>query len=293
MGFLKEDKSLNRVAFVVPRWIKTLFFLITMLILFCYSLLPFSSPSPTPSSPPPSCPPPSPLPPSICRPFLLTSATTTFATPSSISPLSPSSAPAIILCVYSFCDGPRLSRGPYLAIATVCSAASLVFVSLKASYLLMISSYSSHSKGGYVRAMEAALFVSSLGLAIGHVVVAYRTSCRERRKLLVYKIDIEANTKRNPRKELSVFFRSLSLKSMASSTRLLEILNEDRIYLTLFHKSHSLVWSLLARMDFRDIRKYSKKHEQSEKQTNLFVLTFHPKEIGSLMSNEVEELHKP
>ncbi|KAL0303860.1 UNVERIFIED_CONTAM: hypothetical protein Sradi_6254100 [Sesamum radiatum] len=118
---------------------------------------------------------------------------------------------AIILCVYSFCDGPRLSRGPYLAIATV-SAASLVFVSLKASYLIMMSSYSSHSKGGYVRAMEAALFVSSLGLAIGHVVVAYRTSCRERRKLLVYKIDIEA---------------------------------------------------------------------------------FHPKEIGSLMLNEVGELHKP
>jgi len=26
---------------------------------------------------------------------------------------------------------------------------------------------------------------------VGHFVVAYRTSCRERRKLLVYKIDIE------------------------------------------------------------------------------------------------------
>lgn len=91
--------------------------------------------------------------------------------------------------VYSFCDGPRLSRGPYLGVATVCSTASLVFVSLKASYVFMMNS---HSKGGYVRAMEAALFVSSLVLAIGHVVVAYRTSCRERRKLLVYKIDIEA-----------------------------------------------------------------------------------------------------
>ncbi|BBH09756.1 alpha/beta-Hydrolases superfamily protein [Prunus dulcis] len=29
-------------------------------------------------------------------------------------------------------------------------------------------------------------------LAVGHIVVAYRTSCRERRKLWVYKIDIEA-----------------------------------------------------------------------------------------------------
>lgn len=98
-----------------------------------------------------------------------------------------------VIGVYTFCDGPRLSRGPYLAIATVCSAASLVFVSLKASYVFMISSYNSdESKGGYARAMEAALFVSSLALAIGHVAVAYRTSCRERRKLLVYKIDIEA-----------------------------------------------------------------------------------------------------
>lgn len=37
-----------------------------------------------------------------------------------------------------------------------------------------------------------ALFLSSLALAMAHVVAAYRISCRERRKLLVYKIDIEA-----------------------------------------------------------------------------------------------------
>lgn len=39
--------------------------------------------------------------------------------------------------------------------------------------------------------MEAMLFCSMV-LAVGHIVVAYRTSCRERRKLLVYKIDAEA-----------------------------------------------------------------------------------------------------
>ncbi|OUZ99088.1 hypothetical protein BVC80_9077g13 [Macleaya cordata] len=50
------------------------------------------------------------------------------------------------------------------------------------------------SELGYVRAMEVALFSSSLVLAIGHIAVAYRTSCRERRKLLIYKIDIEACT---------------------------------------------------------------------------------------------------
>ncbi|CAI9772236.1 unnamed protein product [Fraxinus pennsylvanica] len=90
---------------------------------------------------------------------------------------------AIILCVYSFCDGPRLSRGPYLGIATICSVLSLVFVSLKAAYVF---------RRGYSGGVEVALFVCSFGLAIGHVVVAYRKSCRERRKLLVYKIDIEA-----------------------------------------------------------------------------------------------------
>lgn len=87
------------------------------------------------------------------------------------------------------CDGPRLSRGPYLGITTVCSVVSLVFVSLKASYVFSVSAL---DRGGYSRAMEMALFVCSLVLAVAHIVVAYRTSCRERRKLLVYKIDIEA-----------------------------------------------------------------------------------------------------
>ena len=92
------------------------------------------------------------------------------------------------LGVYSLCDGPRLSRGPYLGITMMCCVLSLMFVSLKAVYMFSIWGPSS----GYVRASEIALFVCSCALAVGHVVVAYRTSCRERRKLLVYKIDIEA-----------------------------------------------------------------------------------------------------
>ncbi|GMJ11887.1 hypothetical protein like AT2G40095 [Hibiscus trionum] len=94
---------------------------------------------------------------------------------------------AIIICVYGFCDGPGLSRGPYLGITTICSVSSLVFVSLKASFV-----FSSSTGKGYVPAMETALFICSMAMAIGHVIVAYRISCRERRKLLVYKIDIEA-----------------------------------------------------------------------------------------------------
>lgn len=67
--------------------------------------------------------------------------------------------------------------------------ASLAFVSFKASFVFGNPSIDRGGNGG---AMEVALFVSSLVLGVGHVVVAYRTSCRERRKLLIYKIDIEA-----------------------------------------------------------------------------------------------------
>ncbi|KAI3888647.1 hypothetical protein MKW92_002105 [Papaver armeniacum] len=97
----------------------------------------------------------------------------------------------IILCVYCLCDGPGLTRGPYLAITTICSVSSLAFVSLKASYAFCVPFVNSGGGGGghYIR---AALIMSSIVLAIGHIVVAYRTSCRERRKLLLYKIDIEA-----------------------------------------------------------------------------------------------------
>lgn len=92
--------------------------------------------------------------------------------------------------VYSLCDRPGISRGPYFAIATICSVSSLIFVSLKASYVFSGLNY--NYGDAYGRTMEIALFLSSWILAIGHIVVAYRISCRERRKLLVYKIDIEA-----------------------------------------------------------------------------------------------------
>ncbi|XP_047958769.1 uncharacterized protein LOC125204216 [Salvia hispanica] len=184
MRFSKDEKKLTKAAaaLAIPRWIRTLFFLITMLL----SLLIFSAPILL-----------------IVADALLPSAFLSAAIPINLQnlsshltnydfryslidiPLVSIVRSAIILCVYSFCDGPGLSRGPYLAIATVCSAASLVYVSLKASYVFVIG-------GRGAGAMETALFVSSWVLAIGHVVVAYRTSCRERRKLLVYKIDIEA-----------------------------------------------------------------------------------------------------
>ncbi|KZV34955.1 Alpha/beta hydrolase related protein [Dorcoceras hygrometricum] len=186
MGFFKEEKPLKRLAFLlVPRWMRTLFFLITMLL----SLLLFSAPilliiadvllpaalfSASLPLPPPSA---------TLQTLLAHLNSYDFRLSLIDIPLVSIARSAVILCVYSFCDGPRLSRWPYLGVATVCSVASMVFVSLKGSYMLMT---------GGCKALELGLFISSLGLAIGHVTVAHRTSCRERRKLLVYKIDIEA-----------------------------------------------------------------------------------------------------
>ncbi|EEC67365.1 hypothetical protein OsI_34470 [Oryza sativa Indica Group] len=36
------------------------------------------------------------------------------------------------------------------------------------------------------------MLLLSVALAAAHLAVAYRTSCRERRRLLVYRIDVEA-----------------------------------------------------------------------------------------------------
>ncbi|KAM5556668.1 hypothetical protein ABKV19_024181 [Rosa sericea] len=191
MGFiLKEEKSKK-----VLRGVKTVFFLITMLI----SLLLFSAPILL-----------------VIADTLLPSALLSASSSASLSletlsshfsnydfryslvdiPLISIIRSAVIFCVYSFCDGPRLSHGPYLGITTVCSVLSLVFVSFKASFVFgapVVSGSGAEEQGGeYLRASEIALFICSFALAVGHIVVAYRTSCRERRKLWVYKIDIEA-----------------------------------------------------------------------------------------------------
>ncbi|XP_050208725.1 uncharacterized protein LOC126659477 [Mercurialis annua] len=185
MGFVKEERSITRIL----RIIKTVFFLITMLISFLLfsapillvladTLLPFSllSASLSPSA-------------SFLSFQTLSSHFYNYDFRYSLIdiPLISVVRSAVIICVYCLCDGPRLSRGPYLAITAICSISSLIFVSLKAPYVFSVARNSDDDD-----AMEIALFVCSMVLAIGHIVVAYRTSCRERRKLLVFKIDIEA-----------------------------------------------------------------------------------------------------
>ncbi|KAL3375392.1 hypothetical protein AABB24_006732 [Solanum stoloniferum] len=106
----------------------------------------------------------------------------------------------IISCVYSMCDGPALSHGPYLGTATFCSIISIVLLSVKASvfsgnsYLEAEASYSISKQKLHLNKSWGmpVLFLSSIVFAVGHIVVAYRTSCRARRKLLFHRIDPEA-----------------------------------------------------------------------------------------------------
>ncbi|XP_020093550.1 uncharacterized protein LOC109713771 [Ananas comosus] len=108
-------------------------------------------------------------------------------------PLVSAARSLVILCAYAACGG----RGVYLGITTLCSFTSACYVLVKSIVMLGVASgewgrrHRDFGEKGGAAAVEA-LFLSSLALAVAHLVVAYRTSCRERRKLLVYRIDIEA-----------------------------------------------------------------------------------------------------
>lgn len=102
--------------------------------------------------------------------------------------------------VYSMCDSPGLSHGPYLGSATVCSLASVLILAIKACVYTppsdvglgappSMASHKLHLKRSWGMPV---LFLSSLVFALGHVVVAYRTSCRARRRLLFHRLDPEA-----------------------------------------------------------------------------------------------------
>ncbi|XP_020680687.1 uncharacterized protein LOC110098267 [Dendrobium catenatum] len=107
-------------------------------------------------------------------------------------PLISATRSIVILCFYLWCGG----RGLYLGVATLCASASAAFVSMKAIIMLGADAVPGKrhllSFGEKEGPAVQALFLSSLALAMAHVVAAYRISCRERRKLLVHKIDIEA-----------------------------------------------------------------------------------------------------
>ncbi|KAM1714558.1 hypothetical protein ACFX12_025144 [Malus domestica] len=106
----------------------------------------------------------------------------------------------IIICVYSMCDGPALSHGPYLGTVTFCSFVSILLLSIKACLFTVNSQIEAEASSSLSRQKlhlkkswgMPVLFLSSVVFALGHTVVAYRTSCRARRKLLFHRVDPEA-----------------------------------------------------------------------------------------------------
>ncbi|KAG4978991.1 hypothetical protein JHK84_038684 [Glycine max] len=106
----------------------------------------------------------------------------------------------IIICVYSICDGPALSHGPYLGTVTLSSFVSIVLLSVKACVFTVNSQIEAEATVSPTRQRlhlkkswgMPVLFLSSVAFALGHIVVAYRTSFRARRKLMFHRVDPEA-----------------------------------------------------------------------------------------------------
>lgn len=106
----------------------------------------------------------------------------------------------IIICVYLMCDAPALSHGPYLGTVTLCSVVSVLLLSVKACVFTMNSQIEAEASTSLSKQKlhlkkswgMPVLFLSSVVFALGHTVVAYRTSCRARRKLLFHRVDPEA-----------------------------------------------------------------------------------------------------
>lgn len=102
--------------------------------------------------------------------------------------------------VYSLCDGPALSHGPYLGTTTLCSFASVLVLSVKACLFTATADAEAQASASPARQRlhlkkswgMPVLFLSSVVFVLGHIVIAYRTSCRARRKLFFHRVDPEA-----------------------------------------------------------------------------------------------------
>lgn len=106
----------------------------------------------------------------------------------------------IITCVYMICDSPILSHGQYLGTVTLCSAFSVLLLSIKVCIFTVNSQLEAEASSSPSRRRlhlkkswgMPVLFLSSVVFALGHTVIAYRASCRARRKLMLHRIDPES-----------------------------------------------------------------------------------------------------
>lgn len=106
----------------------------------------------------------------------------------------------VLTCVYSWYEGSGFVNVPYFGTATFCSTASVLMLCIKACFFnptleiydegpLSVSREKLKLKLSWGMAV---LFLSSLVFALAHVVVAYRTTTKARRKLLFHRLDPEA-----------------------------------------------------------------------------------------------------
>ncbi|KAL8537548.1 hypothetical protein ACS0TY_012610 [Phlomoides rotata] len=101
----------------------------------------------------------------------------------------------VIICVYMMCNGPVLTLEPYLGTVTVCSLVSILILSIKACVFSVHSQLETEASTSLSRKRlhlkkswgMPVLFLSSVVFALGHIVVAYRTSCKARRKLIFHR----------------------------------------------------------------------------------------------------------
>lgn len=106
----------------------------------------------------------------------------------------------IIMSAYSICDLQALSHGSYLGTVTFCSFISILLLSFKACVFTINSQFEQESSTSLSRRRlhlkkpwgMPVLFLSSVVFALGHIVVAYHTSCKARRKLMFHRVDLEA-----------------------------------------------------------------------------------------------------
>ncbi|CAA7048930.1 unnamed protein product [Microthlaspi erraticum] len=102
----------------------------------------------------------------------------------------------LVICVYSLSDASALSHGHYLGSVSMCSLVSVILLSVKACVFTANSQLNEEASRKRIHLKKSwgmpVLFLSSVVFALGHMVVAYRTSCRARRKLLYHRVDPEA-----------------------------------------------------------------------------------------------------
>ncbi|XP_071686691.1 uncharacterized protein [Rutidosis leptorrhynchoides] len=94
-------------------------------------------------------------------------------------------------------DGPVLSHGQYLGTVTLCSIFSILVLSIKACVFTVNSQFEAEDSSSLSNERVLlkkswgmnVLFLSSVVFALGHTVIAYRMSCRARRKLMFNRSD--------------------------------------------------------------------------------------------------------